>query len=65
MSRLELVRALGSYERPRISVAGGSDPSELKRIHLFLFTTDEEALCPSIPRTRRRVGSKRARWPSC
>ena len=56
VERLELVRALGSYERPRISAAGGTDPSEWKRIHLFLFTTDEEALCPVDPE------NPEARW---
>ena len=56
VSRLELVRALGSYERPSLSAAGGADPSEFKRIHLFLFTTDEEELCPVDPE------NPEARW---
>jgi 8-oxo-dGTP pyrophosphatase MutT (NUDIX family) len=56
VTRLVLVRALGSYERQRISLAGGDDPSELKRIHMFLFTTDEETLRPVDPE------NPEARW---
>lgn len=56
VTRLVLVRALGSYERQRISRTGGDDPSELKRIHMFLFTTDEEALRPVDPE------NPEARW---
>jgi 8-oxo-dGTP pyrophosphatase MutT (NUDIX family) len=46
VSRLELVRELGSYRRPRIGRDGGEDVSELKTIHLFLFRTTETALAP-------------------
>jgi ADP-ribose pyrophosphatase YjhB (NUDIX family) len=56
VTRLVLVRALGSYERPRLSASGGEDRSEWKRIHLFLFRTDEEALCPRDP------ANPEARW---
>jgi ADP-ribose pyrophosphatase YjhB (NUDIX family) len=56
VTRLVLVRALGSYERPRLSVAGREDRSEWKRIHLFLFRTDEEELRPQDP------ANPEARW---
>ena len=46
VSRLELVRALGSYSRHRLGADGAEDASELKTIHLFLFTTDETDLAP-------------------
>lgn len=46
VGRLELVRPLGSYTRPRLGRDGGEDPSELKTIHLFLFRTDEAELAP-------------------
>ena len=46
VSRLEFVRALGSYTRYRLGADGGEDRSELKTIHLFLFRTDETALAP-------------------
>ncbi len=46
VSRLELVRPLGSYSRHRLGADGGEDRSELKTIHLFLFRTDETALAP-------------------
>lgn len=56
VSRLELVRELGSYERLRLSKAGGADASELKTIHMFLFRTDEVVLCPQDPE------NPEARW---
>ena len=56
VERLELIRELGSYERPRLSAAGVDDPSELKTIHLFLFTTDAEELHPQDPE------NPEARW---
>jgi ADP-ribose pyrophosphatase YjhB (NUDIX family) len=46
VSRLELVRPLGSYTRHRLGADGGEDPSELKTIHLFLFRTDATELAP-------------------
>ncbi|MFL6331790.1 MAG: NUDIX domain-containing protein [Pyrinomonadaceae bacterium] len=46
VSRLELVRPLGSYSRHRLGPDGGEDRSELKTIHLFLFKTDETELAP-------------------
>ncbi len=56
VTRLKLVRELGSYDRFRLSRAGTEDPSELKTIHMFLFTTDEENLCPQDPE------NPEARW---
>lgn len=53
---LRFVRALGSYERPRIGKDGGNDLSEIKRITLFLFTTTQERLCPVDPQ------NPEARW---
>ncbi|MFL6257444.1 MAG: NUDIX hydrolase [Pyrinomonadaceae bacterium] len=46
VSRLELVRPLGSYSRHRLGADGGVDKSELKTIHLFLFRTDATELSP-------------------
>ena len=46
VTRLELVRPLGSYTRQRLGRDGGEDPSELKTIHLFLFRTDATELSP-------------------
>ena len=56
VTRLRLVRPLGSYDRFRLSPAGVEDPSELKTIHMFLFTTDEEGLAPEDPE------NPEARW---
>ena len=46
VTRLELVRPLGSYTRHRLGPDGGVDESELKTIHLFLFRTDATELAP-------------------
>ena len=43
---LDYVKELGSYQRYKISATGGEDRAELKTIHMFLFTTTEEALRP-------------------
>src|SRR5260370_25866375 len=43
---LELIRELGTYERHKIGVDGGDDPSELKAITMFLFGTTEKSLRP-------------------
>lgn len=55
VTRLELVRELGSYTRFKLKGAA-EDPSELKTIHMFLFTTDEEELKPVDP------DNPEARW---
>ena len=56
VTRLELIRPLGSYTRPRLGVDGGEDKSELKTIHLFLFKTDARELAP------RDADNPEARW---
>lgn len=56
ITQLELVRELGSYQRYKLSTTGSEDRAELKTIHLFLFTTTEEALCPLDP------DNPEARW---
>lgn len=56
VSHLKLVRDLGSYERYKIGLKEGEDPSELKTIHLFLFKTDQEVLKPVDPK------NPEARW---
>src|SRR5919205_1639930 len=56
VTRLELVRPLGSYTRHRLGADGGEDRSELKTIHLFLFKTDETSLVPIDPE------NPEARW---
>jgi len=57
ITELQFVRKLGSHERYRIGKGGtGEDTSELKEIHMFLFTTDEDTLAPVDP------GNPEARW---
>jgi ADP-ribose pyrophosphatase YjhB (NUDIX family) len=56
VTRLELIRSLGSYSRHRLGADGGEDRSELKTIHLFLFMTDETELKPLDP------DNPEARW---
>jgi 8-oxo-dGTP pyrophosphatase MutT (NUDIX family) len=57
ITELEYVRELGSYERYKIARGGdGEDMSELKRIHMFLFRSEIEALAPTDP------GNPEARW---
>jgi 8-oxo-dGTP pyrophosphatase MutT (NUDIX family) len=51
-----LVRSLGSYERYKGMPDGGDDTSELKKIHMFLYTTDESLLAPIDPH------NPEARW---
>ncbi|MDP3698992.1 MAG: NUDIX domain-containing protein [Nanoarchaeota archaeon] len=46
ISKLMLVKELGSYKRHKIDLVGGDDPSELKTIHLFLFRTRQNKLAP-------------------
>src|SRR5918997_2779357 len=56
VSRLEMVRPLGSYTRHRLGADGRENRSELKTIHLFLFRTDETELAPLDP------ANPEARW---
>ena len=44
---LVFVLDLGSYDRYRTSLDGGDDPSELKTIHMFLYTTPQMELAPT------------------
>ena len=53
---LELVRKIGTYERPRIRLGGGDDQEETKRITLFLFRTAQMELKPLDPK------NPEARW---
>ncbi len=53
---LELIRELGTYERHKIGVDGGDDPSEFKAITMFLFRTSEKSLRPVDPE------NPEARW---
>lgn len=46
VEKLKLIDSLGFYSRPRIGKHGGDDPSEMKTLHFFLFTTDQENLKP-------------------
>jgi len=46
LTRLFLVRKLGSYARCRGRVGGRDDTSEHRTIHMYLFTTDEMELVP-------------------
>ncbi len=39
VKKLTLVKKLGTYKRPRISLQGGNSKKEIKQITLFLFTT--------------------------
>ena len=56
IKELELIKKLGTYERPRIGLSGGDDSSELKRITLFLFRTTQTELNPRDPK------NPEARW---
>ncbi len=53
---LTFVKELGFYERHRIGLGKPEDTSELKKIHLFLFKTNETALKPVDPE------NPEARW---
>jgi 8-oxo-dGTP pyrophosphatase MutT (NUDIX family) len=56
VTQLKLVRELPSYARYKLSGTGGEDRSELKTIHMFVFTTDESELSPIDPE------NPEARW---
>ncbi len=47
--RLTFVKELGSYVRYKIGLDGRDDTRELKKIHMFLFQTDELKLEPKDP----------------
>ncbi|HEY0378207.1 MAG TPA: NUDIX domain-containing protein [Pyrinomonadaceae bacterium] len=56
VTELSLVKELGSYQRHRIGVNGREDQSELKVIHMFLFTSSQDELSPVDPQ------NPEARW---
>ncbi len=56
VQKLQLIKELGTYERPKISIRGGDDVSETKRITLFLFKTTQTILRPVDPE------NPEARW---
>ena len=56
VKQLKLIKELGCYQRHRIALDGGDDPSEFKTIHMFLFTTEQEKLNPLDPH------NPEARW---
>lgn len=49
ITKLYLVRELGSYQRYKIGMDGREDESELKTIYMFLFTTNQDGLSPIDP----------------
>lgn len=56
VSELTLIRDLGFYERPKIRLGGGDDVTEIKRIHMFMFKTQQLELNPVDP------DNPEARW---
>lgn len=53
---LEFIQPLGTYVRPRISLTGGDDVTELKTMRFFLFRTKQTTLRPADP------DNPEARW---
>lgn len=49
ITELVLVEELGCYQRYKLSGTGSEDSSELKTIHMFVFTTEQDALSPIDP----------------
>ncbi len=56
VKELALIEALGSYERPKIALAGGDDRSEIKHLTFFLFRAHQTELAPQDPQ------NPEARW---
>ncbi len=56
VSKIELVRELGTYERYKIGLDGKDDTSELKILTFFLFRTAQTRLKPIDPH------NPEARW---
>lgn len=56
ISELELVRQFPVYSRYKIGKDGRDDISEQKRIHMFLFRTQQATLAPTDP------NNPEARW---
>jgi bis(5'-nucleosidyl)-tetraphosphatase len=53
---LTFIQSLGSYQRSAIKTDGTFDENEIKRIHLFLFTTSKHRLTP------KQLDSLDAKW---
>ena len=53
---LTVIKGLGTYDRFKIGKDGGEDTSELKTLHMFLYTTNENNLKPTDP------DNPEARW---
>jgi len=53
---LQFVRNLGAYKRYKGKPGGGDDTTELKTIHMFFFTTEQEKVAPLDP------GNPEAKW---
>src|SRR3989344_8325907 len=53
---LTFIKELGKYDRFKIGKDGGEDTSELKTLHMFLYTTNENNLKPTDP------DNPEARW---
>lgn len=49
VGNLTLLKELGFYERYKLNQNGGDDTSELKKIHMMLFTTTDMDLHPTDP----------------
>lgn len=49
------VRELGSYKRPKIGKDGEDDLSEMKKIRIFLFETDQKKLGPEDRKIKEAV----------
>jgi 8-oxo-dGTP pyrophosphatase MutT (NUDIX family) len=49
VNHLVFKKELGSYERYRIGLKDKDDKSELKKIHMFLFETEQNDLKPIDP----------------
>ena len=57
IAQLELIKELGTYIRPQIGKGGhGDHPTRMKKITLFLFTTNQKALRPIDP------ANPKAKW---
>ena len=46
LTKLQLIKKLGTYKRYEMKEGGGENVNVLKIIHIFLFKTDEEILAP-------------------
>ena len=63
VSQLKLIKKLGTYERPKITLRGGDDATEIKRITLFLFHTRQTELSPLDSRNPEARWVEKARVP--